>query len=107
MTLESKENQRKSHANPPAVFPFSWGKVPWREDMSTLTIGTRRFETDEHLVILEAERLFKLSREQRHARVERAKTRIARAVASERDDAASAIIRHSAATLLSQGIKEI
>jgi hypothetical protein len=75
--------------------------------MRALTIGTRRFEAEDRLVLLEAERMFKLSHEQRLSRIDRAKTRLAKAVASERGAAAGAVIRHSAATLLSQGIEEI
>jgi hypothetical protein len=74
--------------------------------MPTLTIGTRRFTTDDSLVVVEAERMFRLNPDQRRRRLEAAKTQLARA-AGEDLAAAGAIIRRTAATILSQGIREI
>jgi len=74
--------------------------------MQQLTIGTRVFRTEERSVVAEAERMFRLSAEQRRYRIEAAKTRIARSVDRERDDAGVAV-REAVATLLSQNIREI
>lgn len=75
--------------------------------MPILTIGTRRFETNDRLVAREAERMFRLSPERRRHRLETAKTRLARAASGDRKAAADAIMRQAAATILSQGIHAI
>jgi hypothetical protein len=75
--------------------------------MPTLRIGTRTFETDEGSLNRAAERMFRLSPPQRRYRVEKAKTRLARACAEERAAPGNPIVVEAVATILSQGITEI
>jgi hypothetical protein len=72
--------------------------------MPTLTIGTRRFHADAWRVARAAEKMFSLSEEQRRYRIERAKTRIARAVDAGRE---GEVVADAAAALISQGITAI
>jgi hypothetical protein len=73
--------------------------------MPKLQIGTRSFDADRRRVVLEAERMFRLSEAQRRHRVETAKTRLARAF--DAGEAHDDVARHTAIILLSQGITEI
>jgi hypothetical protein len=75
--------------------------------MPTLQIGTRIFHADAQRVASEAERMFRMSPERRRHRLEAAKTKLVRAVASEHGNEATAAARAAAATILSQGIAAI
>ena len=75
--------------------------------MAMLRIGTRVFHAADRQVLIETERMFRLSDAQRRHRVDAAKTELARIIGAERDDVAGPRIAHAAATLLSQGIAEI
>jgi hypothetical protein len=72
--------------------------------MPTLTIGTRRFETDEARVHRSAEQMFRLTPAQREYRIERAKTRLVREADAGRE---GSVVADAAATLISEGITEI
>jgi hypothetical protein len=75
--------------------------------MATLKIGTRVFHAEDRQVMIETERMFRLTDEQRRYRLDAAKTRLARVIGAEREEVADRRIAHAAATLLSQGIAEI
>ena len=75
--------------------------------MPTLSVGTRSYEVSEDRVRRQSERMFKMNAEQRHHRLDRAKTQLARSARDSDSDGAAAAAKKAAAILLSQGIKEI
>ena len=77
--------------------------------MPALQVGPRAVEVSPSHVVLEAERMFKLSASRRANRLEKAKAALAGA-GSKKDAAAAAprgVVQKSAAIVLSQGISEL
>ena len=75
--------------------------------MSVLTLGTRTYQVSEHRVRRQAERMFKMTAEQRAHRLDSAKNRLARSARDKDSAGATAAAKEAASILLSQGIKEI
>jgi len=81
--------------------------LPKEPIMSVLTVGTRSYQVNEHRVRRQAERMFKMTAEQRAHRLDSAKNRLARSARDKDSAGATAAAKEAAAILLSQGIKEI
>jgi hypothetical protein len=77
--------------------------------MSTLKIGTRRFDASDARVLCQAERMFKLSSERRAHRLEKAKTDLARAANAKGGKSMETLpaTKRAVAIILSQGVNEI
>jgi hypothetical protein len=75
--------------------------------MPALKVGPRSVEVSQSHVVLEAERMFKLSASRRANRLEKAKAALAGQGKKDDDGGRHGLVQKSAAIVLSQGISEI